>query len=68
MTEMTLKDVEDATFILSLVPPVDYIAISFVQQATDLGLIKQMAKKLGVKCPLVIPKIETRRALLNIEE
>jgi pyruvate kinase len=31
---LTAKDIEDAEFLLSLDPPIDYIAVSFVQSAS----------------------------------
>jgi pyruvate kinase len=62
---MTDKDNADALFALSL--GVDYIALSFVRQAADVHVLRQLigTDPLG---PRIISKIEKPEALINAED
>ncbi len=61
---LTKKDREDLAF--GLQNEVDWIALSFVRQATDILELKQIIKDSGKNCK-VIAKIETPTALKNID-
>ncbi|MCS7009957.1 MAG: pyruvate kinase [Anaerolineales bacterium] len=62
----TDKDAEDLEFGLSL--GVDLIAVSFVRQAEDVALVKQIVEtRLGEQAPLVIAKLERPEAIDNLE-
>lgn len=61
---LTKKDREDLAF--GLQNEVDWIALSFVRQATDILELKQIIKDSG-KNSKVIAKIETPTALKNID-
>ncbi|HEY9885798.1 MAG TPA: pyruvate kinase [Vampirovibrionales bacterium] len=62
---LTEKDKRDLQFGLEC--DVDYIALSFVRQASDVREIKDIIAKAGKDTP-VIAKIEKPQALPNIEE
>ena len=62
---MTEKDSRDLLFGISL--GVDFIALSFVQSAADIHLIKKMIKALGADIP-VIAKIEKLSAINDINQ
>ena len=62
---MTSKDSEDLLFAIS--KRVDYVALSFVQKASDVEQIKHMIKALGSDMP-VISKIEKISAVENIDK
>lgn len=62
----TEKDAEDLEFGLSL--GVDLIAVSFVRQAEDVALVKQIVEtRLGEQAPLVIAKLERPEAIQNLD-
>ncbi len=61
----TQKDKEDAQFALE--HKVDYLAISFVQRASDLDAVKEMIKKYNPQTK-IIAKIERSIAIANIRE
>ncbi len=61
----TEKDREDAEF--ALTEHVDYIAMSFVQNATDLKPLKNMIKKHNSRTK-IISKIEKNEAINNLED
>lgn len=61
---LTKKDREDLAF--GLQNDVDWIALSFVRNATDLLELKQLIKDADKSCK-VIAKIETPNALKNID-
>lgn len=60
---LTDKDIKDLKFVLKT--GVDYVALSFVKSAEDIKRIKKIIGKKPVK---VIAKIESRQALINIDE
>jgi len=62
---VTEKDLADLEF--GMDQEVDYVALSFVQQATDLILLKHRMQIKGIEIP-VIAKIEKHEALDNIDE
>jgi pyruvate kinase len=62
---ITLKDVEDLQFGLSL--GVDLVALSFVQSADDMRLARQIVEDNNGDVPL-IAKIERPQALENLDE
>merc|ERR1719456_1850477 len=67
---LTIKDVEDAEFLLQLDPPVEYICVSFAQKAQDLQELIDIMDRLNVpqeKRPKICPKIEKPQALTNID-
>jgi pyruvate kinase len=61
----THKDAGDLDFGLKM--GVDYVALSFVRTADDIGKVKRWLKKRNATVPL-IAKIEKMEALTNIEE
>lgn len=61
---MTDKDVADATFALSL--GVDYVALSFVREAEDVGDLRKLVDESGTGARIVA-KIEKPEALDNAE-
>jgi pyruvate kinase len=66
---LTVKDIADAEFLLGLEPPVDYIALSFVQSAADLQAFIDLMDRLQVPAarrPKLCPKIEKPQALANL--
>merc|ERR1719326_2007476 len=67
---LTVKDVEDAEFLLQLDPPIEYICVSFAQKAQDLQELIDIMDRLNVppeKRPKICPKIEKPQALTNID-
>jgi len=62
---LTLKDRND--LILGLTQGVDYIAVSMVQTANDILLVKKIIKKMGKSTP-VIAKLERAVAIDNLNE
>ncbi len=62
---LTEKDRADLLF--GLEQDVDYIALSFVKAADDIGMVKEIIAKQGKKVP-VIAKIEKHEALANLDE
>ena len=62
---LTPKDVADIEF--ATANDADYIALSFVQTATDIINLKERLKKLGSDVQ-VIAKVETKAAVDNLEE
>jgi len=67
---LTEKDIEDAEYLLSLDPPVEYICVSFAQKAQDLQELIDIMDRLKVpadKRPKICPKIEKPQALTNID-
>lgn len=65
-TSLTEKDVRDLEFSANL--DVEYYAMSFIRTADDLKALKRELRRLGVGRARVIAKIETRRAVENLEE
>jgi len=67
---LTVKDIEDAEFLLQLDPPIEYICVSFAQKAQDLQELIDIMNRLQIppeKRPKICPKIEKPQALTNIE-
>merc|ERR1711865_364884 len=67
---LTVKDIEDAEFLLQLDPPIEYIAVSFAQKAQDLQELIDIMDRMNVpkdKRPGICPKIEKPQALTNID-
>merc|ERR1719409_1820750 len=67
---LTVKDIEDAEFLLQLDPPVEYICVSFAQKAQDLQELIDIMDRMKVpkeKRPKICPKIEKPQALTNID-
>jgi pyruvate kinase len=62
---LTSKDISDVTLGLEL--KVDFVALSFVREANDLAVLRELFPKSGSR-PLVIAKIEDQEALRNLEE
>jgi len=62
----TEKDAEDLAFGLSL--GVDVVAMSFVQTAQDVKIVRELVKSGGENSPLLIAKLERPKALDNLEE
>lgn len=55
---------------LSLIPQLDYVGLSFVQNAEDIARLRRFWEarlKPGQKLPLIIAKIEKPQALENID-
>lgn len=68
---LTTKDVEDAEYLLQLDPPVDLIAVSFVQKGADLQELIDIMDRLQVpkeRRPKICPKIEKPQALTNLDD
>ncbi|MEW6278430.1 MAG: pyruvate kinase, partial [Candidatus Eremiobacterota bacterium] len=61
---VTEKDERDLRF--GLAQGVDYVAASFVRQASDLDRIRRIMTEVGVTRPVVV-KIEKREAVENLE-
>lgn len=61
---LTAKDRDDLRFALSL--RVDLVALSFVRQATDADLVREIMADCGEKVP-VLAKIEKPEAIGNLE-
>jgi len=67
---LTAKDIDDANFLLSCDPPIDYVALSFVQKKQDVEDFIELMDKAGIpknKRPKIIPKIEKPQALENVD-
>ncbi|CAJ1442964.1 unnamed protein product [Effrenium voratum] len=67
---LTVKDIEDAEFLLQLDPPVEYICVSFAQKAQDLQELIDIMNRLQIppeRRPKICPKIEKPQALTNID-
>merc|ERR1719230_2519210 len=67
---LTVKDIEDAEFLLQLDPPIEYICVSFAQKKQDLQELIDVMDRLKVpkeKRPKICPKIEKPQALTNID-
>lgn len=62
---LTAKDEDDLRF--GIEQGVDYIALSFVRQASDIETLKGIIKSAGASIP-VIAKIEKHEALSNIDD
>ncbi|GAB5371967.1 hypothetical protein AAMO2058_001625300 [Amorphochlora amoebiformis] len=68
---LTAKDIDDAKFLLNVEPPIDYVALSFVQKRQDVQDFIDLMDAENIphdKRPKVIPKIEKPQALENIDE
>ena len=68
---LTEKDVEDAEYLLQLDPPIELIAVSFVQKGADLQELIDIMDRLKVpaeKRPKICPKIEKPQALTNLDD
>ncbi|CAJ1340585.1 unnamed protein product [Effrenium voratum] len=68
---LTVKDIEDAEFLLQLDPPVEYICVSFAQKAQDLQELIDIMNRLQIppeRRPKICPKIEKPQALTNIDD
>ncbi len=62
---ITKKDRQDIVFGAS--EDIDFVALSFVQTADDIKELRRLLKNLGSQAR-VITKVETKAALLNLEE
>lgn len=62
---ITKKDREDLAF--GSTHDIDYVALSFVQTASDIELLRRLIKNLGSNSK-IIAKIETKAAVNNIED
>jgi len=68
---LTVKDSEDAEYLLGMLQPGDYIALSFAQKGSDIQELIDVMDRVGLapeNRPLIIPKIEKPAALRNIDE
>jgi len=68
---LTVKDREDAQYLLTVPGGVDYIALSFAQKAEDIQELIDVMDACGIAPdarPAIIPKIEKPSALRNIDE
>lgn len=66
LSSFTEKDKRDLEFGLKM--DVDYVAISFVRTAEDIGLVHEWAKAKKLNLPSLIAKIEKPEALENINK
>jgi len=67
---LTIKDIEDAEYLLALDPPCEYICISFVQKGQDCQDLIDIMDRMKIpanKRPKICPKIEKPQALTNID-
>merc|ERR1719230_882492 len=67
---LTIKDIEDAEFLLQLDPPCEYICVSFAQKGQDLQELIDIMDRLKIpaeKRPKICPKIEKPQAFTNLE-
>jgi len=67
---LTIKDIEDAEYLLQLEPPCEYICVSFAQKGQDLQELIDIMDRLKIpahKRPKICPKIEKPQALTNID-
>merc|ERR1719409_294755 len=68
---LTVKDIEDAEYLLQLDPPVEYICVSFAQKGQDLQELIDIMDRLKVpkeKRPKICPKIEKPQAYDNLDD
>jgi len=65
LSTLTEKDKADLSFGLSM--GVDYVALSFVRNADDVGLLRDICDAWGRSMPIV-SKIETPQAIENLED
>jgi pyruvate kinase len=65
LSSLTDKDKSDLSFGLSL--GVDYVALSFVRNADDVRLVREICEAWGRPTPIVA-KIETPQAIDNLEQ
>jgi len=66
MSALTKKDKKDLDFIKEY--DVDFIAISFVRDGSDIEELRTLLKKMDKQHIKIIAKIETKAALENLEE
>lgn len=66
ISSFTEKDKSDLLFGIKM--DVDYVAVSFVRNASDIELIKKWADEKKIILPPLIAKIEKREALKKIHE
>lgn len=66
ISSFTEKDKRDLLF--GIDQGVDYVAVSFIRNKSDLLRIKNWAKENNIELPPLIAKIEKREALENINE
>ena len=68
---LTAKDIEDAEYLLQLDPPIEYMAVSFVQKGADLQELIDIMDRLEVppeRRPSICPKIEKPQALTHLDD
>ncbi len=63
---MTDKDADDIVF--GIGEGIDYIAASFIRQASDVKDIRNLCKQHGAEDVRIFPKIESQEAVDNIED
>jgi pyruvate kinase len=63
---MTDKDADDIVF--GIGEGIDYIAASFIRQASDVKDIRNLCKQHGAEDVHIFPKIESQEAVDNIED
>ncbi len=66
MSALTQKDKEDLEFIKE--HEVDFVAISFVRDGSDIEELRALLKEMGKQHIKIVAKIETKTALENLEE
>lgn len=62
---LTEKDMDDIDLIAKVKP--EYVALSFVRKQKDITDLRQIMKSKGFEDVLIIPKIETKQGLDNLE-
>lgn len=62
---ITAKDKEDLSF--GSTSDIDYVALSFVQSAEDIRILRKLLANLGSRAR-IIAKIETKKAVDNLDE
>ena len=68
---LTAKDIADAEYLLQLEPPIEYIAVSFVQRGADCQELIDIMDRLQIpeaRRPKICPKIEKPQALSNLDD
>lgn len=65
LSALTAKDKKDLDFVLK--NKVDFVALSFVRKAEDVRALKKIIEKSGSSAK-IISKIETKEAILNLDE
>jgi len=65
LQSLTEKDIEDLDY--GIKNGVEIVSLSFVRTANDIIELKKRIKKLSVKMPLIIAKIEKPEAVKNID-